>query len=161
MTRIITTIALVLALGSLTLGRRALGQSAATPDFSGTWVLNTGKSTLAKDSTVKSETVIVDYKKSAITFHYKTDGKKSTEKYIPDGQPRVTENMKSGQLISKASWQDSALVIESTLQIKVPNVTVSVSGLKPIVDRWTLGPDGRTLTHEAPDSKEMFVYDKQ
>ena len=69
--------------------------------------------------------------------------------------------MSSGQLVSKAIWRDSALVIESTLQIKVPNVEVSVSGLKPIIDKWTLAPDGRTLTHEAVDSKESFVYDKQ
>jgi len=156
MSKIVTTIAMVLAFSGT-----ALGQTVATPDFSGTWVLNTSKSTLEKDNTTKWETVVIDYKKSAITFHYKTDGKKSTEKYIPDGQPRVTENMKSGQLTSKASWQNSALVIESTLQIKIPNATVSVSGLKPIVDRWTLAADGRMLIHEAPDSKEMLVYDKQ
>lgn len=156
MSRIVTTISLVFALAS-----SAFSQAAATPDFSGTWVLNIGKSTLAKDDTVKSETITIDYKKSAITFHYKTDGKKSTEKYIPDGQPRVTSNTASGQLTSKASWQDSALVIESTLQIKVPNATVVVSGLKPVVDRWSLSPDGRTLSHEVPDSKEVFVYDKQ
>lgn len=157
MSQVVTTIALVLALAP-----SAVGQSAVTPDFSGTWVLNTGKSTLAKDSTVKSETIVIDYKKSTIVFHYKTDGKKSTEKYIPDGKSRVTVNTGSGQLISKASWQNSALVIESTLQIKVPNVTVVVSGREPIVvDRWTLGPDGRTLSHEALDSKEIFLYDKQ
>jgi hypothetical protein len=29
----------------------ALAQTTVTPDFSGTWVLNTAKSTLAKDNT--------------------------------------------------------------------------------------------------------------
>lgn len=139
----------------------ALAQGAAPPDFSGTWVLNLAKSTLAKDNTVKSETIAVDYKKSKIVFHYKTDGKKSTETYVPDGQPRVVDDMPTGQLISKASWRDSALVIESTLQVKIPNVTVSVTGLKPVVDTWTVAADGRTLTHERPDSKEILVYDKQ
>ena len=156
MVRALTSISLVLAFTS-----SALGQAAATPDFSGTWVLNLGKSTLAKDNSIKSETIVIDYKKSTINFHYKTDGKKSSEKYIPDGQPRVSEKMASGQLVSKASWQNSTLVIESTLQVKIPNVTVAVSGLKPIVDRWTLSPDGRTLSHEAPDGKEIFIYDKQ
>ncbi|MGA7556769.1 MAG: hypothetical protein WBW54_23710 [Candidatus Acidiferrales bacterium] len=81
----------------------ALAQTAAAPDFSGTWVLNSGKSTLAKDNTTKSETIVINYKKSAIVFHYKTDGKKSTDTYTPDGQKRVTENLSSGQLISKAA----------------------------------------------------------
>jgi phosphatidate phosphatase APP1 len=116
---------------------------------------------IAKDDTVKSETIVIDYKKSAIVFHYKTDGKKSTETYTPDGQKRVTRNMSSGQLTSKASWRDSVLVIESTLDIKVPNVTVVVTGLKPVIDTWTLATDSRTLTHDADDHKEVFVYDRQ
>jgi hypothetical protein len=69
--------------------------------------------------------------------------------------------MASGQLISKASWRDSVLVIESTLEVKIPNVVVTVTGLKPVIDTWTLGADGRTLTHETNDGKEIFVYDKQ
>jgi hypothetical protein len=139
----------------------ALAQTAAAPDFSGAWVLNVPKSTLAKDSTIKSETIDIAYKKSTIIFHYKTDGKKSTETYTPDGQKRVAKDMSSGQLISKASWQDSVLVIESTLEIKIPNVGVNVSGLKPVIDKWALAADGRTLTHETYDPKQISVYDKQ
>jgi hypothetical protein len=138
-----------------------LAQTAA-PDFSGTWVLNTTKSTLAKEVTIKSETIGVECKKSKIIFHYKTDGKKSTETYIADGEKHVTKEMHSGQLVSKASWHDSALVIESTLDIKIPNVTVTVTGLKSIIDRWAMAADGKTLTHETGgDPKETFVYDKQ
>jgi len=136
-------------------------QDSAPRDFSGSWALSIPKSTLAKDSTIKSETIVIDNKKGAIVFHYKTDGKKSTETYTPDGQNRVVRDMSSGQLISKAYWQESALVIESVLQIKIPNVTVSVSGLKPVVDKWILSPDGRTLSHDANDGKEVYVYDKQ
>lgn len=145
----------------LTVTFSAVAQTAATPDFSGTWVLNVPKSTLAKDSTIKSETIVIAYKKSTIIFHYKTDGKKSTETYTPDGQKRVAKDMSSGQLISKASWQDSALVIESTLEIEIPNVVVNVSGLKPVIDKWTMAADGRTLTRETYDPKEISVYDKQ
>src|ERR1039457_2818315 len=124
--RLLVTITLVLVVMF-----SALAQTSAAPDFSGTWVLNPTKSTLAKDSTIKSQTIIIDNKKSAIVFHYKTDGKKSTETYTPDGKKRVALNMASGQLTSSASWHDSALVIESTLDIKVPNATVVVTGLKP------------------------------
>lgn len=138
-----------------------LPQTTAAPDFSGTWVLSVAKSTLAKDNSVKSETIVISYKKSAIVFHYKTDGKKSTETFTPDGQKRVTMDMRSGQLISSASWHGSVLVIESTLELKIPNVVVTVSGLKPVVETWTLAADGRTLTRETNDPKEIFVYDKQ
>ena len=139
----------------------ALAQTAAVPDFSGTWVLNATKSTLPKDSTIKSQSIIIDNKKSAIVFHYKTDGKKSTESYTPDGKKRVSQNMSSGQLTSSASWRDSVLIIESTLDIKVPNATVVVTGLKPIIDTWTLSADGRTLTHDTDQHKEIYVYEKQ
>ena len=131
------------------------------PDFSGTWVLNLAKSTLPKESTIKSRTIVIENKKSAIVFHYKTDGKKSTETYTPDGKKRVSVNMSSGQLNSSASWQDSVLVIESTLDIKIPNATVIVTGLKPVIDTWTVTDEGRTLTNDADEHKEIYVYEKQ
>ena len=53
------------------------------------------------------------------------------------------------------------LVIESTLDIKVPNATVVVTGLKPVIDTWTLAAHGRTFTHDAGDDKEIYVYEKQ
>jgi hypothetical protein len=135
--------------------------AAKAPDFSGTWVLNVAKSTLPKDSTIKAETIVIENKKSAIVFHYKADGKKSTETYTPDGKKRVSVNTSSGQLNSSASWHDSVLVIESTLDIKIPNATVVVTGLKPVIDTWTLATEGRTLTHDADDHREIYVYEKQ
>jgi hypothetical protein len=156
MRQILITITLVLA-GMFP----EFAKAAEIPDFSGTWVLNAAKSTLAKDSAIKSQTIVIGNKKSAIVFHYKTDGKKSTETYTPDGKKRVSVNMSSGQLNSSASWHDSVLVIESTLDIKVPNATVVVTGLKPVVDTWTLAVDGRTLTHDADDHKEIYIYEKQ
>jgi hypothetical protein len=151
MPKLLATIALVFAVMLST-----LAQTPATPDFSGNWLLNTSKSTLDKDSTVKSQSLNIENKKSAIIFHYKSDGKKWTDSYTPDGKKRA-----SGQLTSSASWRDSVLVIESTLDIKVPNATVVVTGLKPVVDTWTLSPDGRTLTNDVADHKEILVYDKQ
>jgi hypothetical protein len=155
MRQLLVTITLVLAVMF-----SALAQATPAPDLSGTWVLNAAKSTLPKDSTIKSQTIVIDNKKSAIVFHYKTDGKKSTETYTPDGKKRVSLNLSSGQLTSTATWHDSVLVIESTLDIKVPNATVVVTGLKPVIDAWTLAADGRTLTHDADDHKEIYVYEK-
>jgi hypothetical protein len=78
-----------------------------------------------------------------------------------DGKKRVSLKTSSGQLTSNATWHDSVLVIESTLDIKVPNATVIVTGLKPVIDTWTLAADGRTLAHDAADHKEIYVYEKQ
>lgn len=156
MRQLLVTITIVLAVMFW-----ALGQTTAAPDFSGTWILNAAKSTLPKDSTIKSQTIVIDNKKSAIVFRYRTDGKKSTETYTPDGKKRVSLNLSSSQLTSSASWHDAALVIESTLDIKVPNATVVVAGLKPVIDTWTLAADGRTLTHDASDHQETYVYEKQ
>jgi hypothetical protein len=156
MRQLLITITLVLAVMF-----SQFAQATAAPDFSGTWVLNAAKSTLPKDSTIKSQTIVIENKKSAIVFRYKTDGKKSTETYTPDGKKRASLNTSSGQLTSSASWNDSVLVIESTLDIKVPNATVIVTGLKPVIDTWTLAADGRTLTHDAGDHKEICVYEKQ
>jgi len=139
----------------------SLAQDSAPPDISGNWALNLGKSTLAKDSKVISETLSISAKKSTVVIHYKTDGKKSTESYTLDGHYHVTHEMSSGDLMSKAHWEGSTLVIESVLQIKIPNVTVSVSGLKPVVDKWTVSPDGKSLSYEAPDASEVRVYDRQ
>jgi hypothetical protein len=140
----------------------ALAQTTVAPDFSGTWVLSAAKSTLPKDRTIKSQTIVIDNKKSAILFHYNTDGTKLTLTYKPDGKKRVSAERSSGQLISSARWHDSVLVIESTLYIKLPySVTVVPSGLKPVIDTWTLATDGRTLTQEAADHKEIYVYEKQ
>lgn len=107
MRHILVTITLVLAVMF-----SALAQT-APPDFSGTWVLNAANSTLPKDSTIKSQTIVIDNKKSAIVFRYKTDGKKLTETYTPDGKKRA-----SGQLTSSASWRDSLLVIEYIARYK-------------------------------------------
>jgi hypothetical protein len=155
MRQLLITITLVIAVMSV------FATAAEAPDFSGTWVLNVAKSTLPKDGTIKSRTIVIENKKSAIVFHYKTDGKKSTETYTPDGKKRASVNMSSGQLNSSASWHDSVLVIESTLDIKIPNATVVVTGLKPVIDTWTLTAEGRTLTNDADDHKEIYVYEKQ
>ncbi len=40
--------------------------AAEAPDFSGTWVLNVAKSMLPKDSTIKSQAIVIENKKSAI-----------------------------------------------------------------------------------------------
>ncbi len=59
MRQFLITITLVLAVMF-----SALAQSSEAPDFSGTWVFNPAKSTLAKDTTTKSESIVIDLTKS-------------------------------------------------------------------------------------------------
>ncbi len=101
MRRLLVTITLVLAVTA-----SAFAQTGAAPDFSGSWVLNAAKSKLPKDSTIKSQTIIIDNRKSAIVFNPQTDGKKSMESYTPDGMKRASVKMSSGQLNSSASCHD-------------------------------------------------------
>ena len=61
----------------------------------------------------------------------------------------------------RAIRETEGWLCESRLDIKVPNATDVVTGLKPVIDTWTLSADGRTLTHDADDHKEIYVYEKQ
>lgn len=148
-------------LSLLALASPALAQNSAPADFSGTWVLNTSKSTLAKDSKIKAETLWVENKKGAIVFHFKTDGKKSTQSYTPDGVSRKTQDLPGVLVVSKAMWQGSTLVIVSVLRFKIPNGVTSYPGMRPIVDKWSLARDGQTLSWDANNDGEFRVYDKQ
>ena len=64
MRQFLITITLAIAVMS-----SVMAKAAETPDFSGTWVLNVAKSTLPKDNTTKSETIVIENKKSAIVFN--------------------------------------------------------------------------------------------
>jgi hypothetical protein len=139
----------------------ALAQKPVSPDLSGTWVLNLGKSKLSKRVTIGSETIVITCPNSTIQFHFTTDGKESTETYTPDGKDHIVKEFSGGQLFSKAQWKKSVLVTESGSRLVMPNS--AADGYQPIQDRerWTLSSDGRVLTREIEDPKQVFVYDKQ
>jgi hypothetical protein len=146
MHRLLLSIALGAALVST-----AFAQTAAHPDLSGTWKLNSAKSKLDKHETITSETLVITCADSYVEFRYTIDGKDYPHRYITDGKERSIAE--GGRQVSpyiitmvKAQWQKSVLVIE------VMHRTL----------RWTLSSDGRTLTLD-PDSngKLSYVYDKQ
>jgi hypothetical protein len=139
----------------------ALAQNPVTPDLSGTWVFNRARSKLSKHVTIGSETIVITCPNSTIQFHFTTDGKESTESYSPDGKDHIVKEFPGGQLFSKAQWKKSVLVTEFGSRLVMPNSPAD--GYEPIEnrDRWALSSDGRVLTREADDPKQVFVYDKK
>jgi hypothetical protein len=139
----------------------ALAQNPATPDLSGTWVLNTVKSKISKHVTIGAETIVVTCTNSTIQFDITSDGKESIEIYFPDGKEHVVKELQGSQLFSRAQWKKSMLITESGGRIAMPNSPVD--GYEPIheKERWTLTSDGSSLIRELGNPKQVFVYDKQ
>ena len=151
MHRLLLSIALGAALCS-----SAPAQTATTPDLSGTWKLNLAKSKLDKHNKIKSQTITITTSGDTIQFHDSADAKDRLYTFIPDGKERPfgiwTENNDS---VVKARWENSVLVIETTIRA---HGQVLIHSL----DRWSLSSDGKTLLLD-PDSngKLSCVYEKQ
>ena len=158
MRRLLLTLAL-----SATLASPAFAQSAATPDLSGTWKLNPAKSKGDKHETITSGTLVIISisADSSLEFRYTIDGKDYTHRYITDGNERpiaeVLGRQRSPYLYTmvKAQWQKSVLVIEQSGR------TGDESEILHLTIRWSLQPDGKSLTMEVPTRKLSYVYDKQ
>jgi hypothetical protein len=124
--------------------------AAAAPNFSGHWKLNPQKSKL--DDPYQEDRTI-NHKDPELTMDSKAtvDGEEqsSTAKYRTDG--KETRNMVDGDpLFTTAHWDGDVLVFESKL--------ISDTDTTELYDRWTLSPDGKTLTVER---KQKVGYDEQ
>lgn len=155
----------VIALG-FALGASLCAQDSATPDLSGTWVLNLQKSKLAKGNRIRSRTVVITSSASTIVAHFVTSEKKtdeSTETYITDGKEYVIGTPINAEEVSKAHWEKSTLVVDVFLRLKMPTKP-AVDGMETShwQERWTLSSDGHVLTQVANlIQSSVYVYDKQ
>ena len=110
------------------------------PDFSGTWKLNAAKSDFgampAPERTDKirhHDPVLLDsYTQSGPRGPFTVDMKYST-----DGK-ETTSSLHGSDLKSIAKWEGDQLVIDGKLSLNGSEVTLK--------DRWSLSPDGKTLT---------------
>lgn len=118
------------------------GQS--KPDFSGTWKLNKAKSELGMfaDRMPDDFTVKIDHKDPEIKISQPSmRGGTQESKVTTDGKPsESTAQGPMGEVKSKAiaKWDGAALVLD--VEREMGGNTMSQS------DRWTLSPDGKTLT---------------
>ncbi len=136
----------------------AFGQTATTPDFSGTWKLNLAKSTLPKKPPIRPETITVTADGDTIEFHHSGDPRDRLPTFIVDGKEHPIEIWveNSEEHFVRAAWEKSTLVIQF---VNKPAPGHSVAYYS---ERWSISSDGKTLTKEVPGTvKELYVYDKQ
>lgn len=165
MKRLFITTILVFAVSSLALSPRQAAQDtkpAATPNFTGTWKLNIEKSNFGPAPAPDSRVDKVEHKEPAlhvdstrvqqgvedkISLSLTTDGKENSN------------TVNGAELKSKLKWEGAALLIDSAANVEGKAISLK--------DKWTLSPDGKTLTiarhYTGPEGEADFTYvlDKQ
>jgi hypothetical protein len=134
-------------------------QTLATPDISGTWVLDMAKSKPAKKVVPDAETVVIKCAGASIEMAFFSGGDQSLEMFVVDGKEHTQETGGGGQLYSKAQWKKSVLFTE--IGARVTSQGIGTYDFLTAKERWTLSADGHILTREFEDPKQIFVYDKQ
>ena len=135
---------------------------AQSPNFSGTWKLNTAKSDFGMLPPPESRTDVIDQsgdtvkdKVSAVnqqgkqdyTLTFKADGSETVNK-IADREMKVT-----------GKWDGATLVVTTKLSLQGADIEIK--------SNWTLSADGATMTQAAHLSSPMgetdqkVVYEKQ
>jgi len=147
------------------------GQIAATPDLSGTWVLNLQKSKMPKSMTIESEKVVVVRMGSIVEFHFTTNGKRAkTYTYSVDGKEHFLSEMVSSpnhfRDYYKAKWQGTALVVTHRMSVEVTPIPIyAATDEDGFTERWSLSPERRSLTRTFTGREaalnSLTVYDKQ
>ncbi len=158
MTRTIVRLA-VLGAG---LALAALAAAGASPDFSGTWVLNNQKGkNLGMVAAVK-ETAVIAQTAARLTIDFSSTFMEDTTQrqvsYDLSGQPVSNENAMGERAETVARWEGPKLVVTWTSE-------GAVAGTKVVkTETRTLSADGRTMTvvNERPNKEPMeLVYEKK
>ena len=129
--------------GSLGLTLLALTPLAAQkgPNLSGTWVMALDKSDFGPLPAPQQRSDVIVHKEPSITDKRTVTSASgvvtSTLVYAVDGKPYVN-HIGGIDVTSVLKWDGPVLVMESTL--------TTPQGTFPVVDRFTLSADGKTLT---------------
>ncbi|SRR5229473_454494 len=142
-----------------------LGAQNNAPDLSGVWQLNVAKSKTAKNSNkhilLKPATLLITCKTNTVQMSY-TSGNNVTKKtYTTDGKEQDTSQGTGSRTVSKAHWKKGVLIIETSEQMGTPGGLIPF-GTELIHDteRWSLSPDGNTLTHEEDNPRLVYIFDR-
>jgi hypothetical protein len=125
--------AAVTALAIVAWATLALAQ--ARPDFSGTWMLDVAKSDLGSargggpagggpsraPSPVLDAKFVIKQTASELSIDQQVGGHSNVTTLKLDGSESVNTGMRGGQLKSKARWDGSRIVVESTQTMTTPN----------------------------------------
>lgn len=137
----------------------ALGQEAAPPDLSGTWLLNPAKSKVPKKVALDPETLVIKCAGNSIEIATSAGDKQSRQMFVIDGKEHTKDTGGGGQIYSKAQWKKAVLFTERGARL----TGNGVGSYEFLTDkqRWSLSPDELVLTRELEDPKEVLVYDKR
>ena len=134
----------------------------AAPNFSGTWKLNASKSDFgpAPAPTSMTRTISHEEPKLKVATKQSTDnGDFETEfNYTTDGK-ECSNEIRGNPIKSVLKWDGDTLVINSKSKFNDNEMTIE--------DKWTLSPDGKSMTlvrHFASSMGEMdqkLVLEKQ
>jgi len=116
-------------------------QAQAKPNFSGSWKLNTSKSEFGPMPAPDSRTDTIAHAdpdiKDSVTQSGQMGELTAEMKYSTDGK-ETTNTMRGNEIKSTAKWDGDELVVASKTSFNGADVTLN--------DRWSLSPDGKTLT---------------
>ena len=137
-------------------------QAQAKPNFSGNWKLNTAKSDFGAMPAPDSRTDIITHEDPDLKDSYTQSGQMgeltAEMKYSTDGK-ETTNSVRGNQIKTTAKWDGDELAIAGKTQFNGANVTMN--------DRWSLSPDGKTLTIQrhvnSPmgETNQKIVLEKQ
>jgi hypothetical protein len=135
------------------------------PNLSGVWQLNVAKSKVAKNSNkhlpLKPATLRITCKTNTVQMIYTSGSIVTTRTYTTDGKEQDISQGTGSRTVSKAHWKKGVLVIETSGQMGTPGGVIPF-GTELIHDteRWSLSPDGNTLTHEEDNPRLVYIFDR-
>ena len=145
-------IAVILAafLGQVTF---ALGAT----DFSGTWVLDTAKSSTVMARGAASVTLVIKQTKTELTIDRKAGNQVGTAAHKLDSTVSINKTPSGKDIKSTSAWVGSTLVIKSIIEgLKEPSTFV-----------YSLSADGKVLTIDTTihmpsgEKKQKLIYNRQ
>lgn len=138
----------VLLIGLLTVvaagAMAAVAADDKTPDFSGTWKLDTAKSDFGQMPPPDSVTLTIDHKEPKLKVKNTTKGgmrgdQESEANYTTDGK-ESTNTMGPMESKTTAKWDGKKLVMNTKASFQGNDVTITQT--------WDLSEDGKTLTQK-------------
>ncbi|OGD21370.1 MAG: hypothetical protein A2W03_04815 [Candidatus Aminicenantes bacterium RBG_16_63_16] len=111
------------------------------PDFSGTWVLNSQRTDFAGERPPQSKVQQVEKQGTALTVTIDEINERGTvhgvARYTTDGEEAVNDVL-GFPMTSSISWEGDVMIMRTWGRFGNADIM--------LIDRWSLSPDGKTLT---------------
>lgn len=134
-------------------------------DISGTWQLNIAKSKFPKVPKNfllrKLSTVAIICAADTIQMRYSFGQRVITRTYMPDGKEKILYQGHGSETAVTTRWKKGVLIIETSGRAYMPYDRWShATELSQDTERWSLSPDGKTLTREESYPKSVSVFER-